>query len=162
MAYEERHFEHVHDHRGMSGGAVAALVILAAAVVGLAVFLVMRANNNANQQPVSQTTNVEQPTPQQQPAPSQQPGAAPSTPENRTIVVKPVGDAAIQAEVERRIANAPDLSPLGITARVSDSRVILTGRVNSNNLRLAAERIVRSITGVKALDNQIVVVTRQP
>ena len=162
MAYEERHVEHLHDRSRTSAGMIAALVILAAAVVGLVVFLVMRSNNAnvATEQPTTpQTTTVQQPAPQQPPVVVQR-GAAPTT--NRTVVVKEPDDAAIQAEVDRRLANAVALSGLGITTTVSGGRVVLVGHVSNNNLRSQAESLARAVTGVKTIDNQIVIVARRP
>jgi osmotically-inducible protein OsmY len=168
MAYEQRPVEHVHEHSGVSAGMVAALVILAAAVIGLVVVLLMRSNNgnNANvaTQPAatsSPATTVQQPATQQPPTIIQQRGAAPAS-TNRTVVLRTSDDAAIQAEIDRRIANAAALSTLGITTTVSSGRVTLVGHVSNNNLRGQAERIARGVTGVRTIDNQIVIVARQP
>ena|SRR2546425_3744878 len=166
MANEERHI--IHERSGVSAGMVATLVILAAAVIGLVLILLMRSNNvnNANvataQPSPAQTTTVQQPAASQPPVVVQQRGTAPAAPGNRTVVVKTTDDAAIQAEVERRIANAAALSNLGITTTVSNGRVVLVGRASNHNLRIQAERLARAVAGVKTIDNQIIIVTRQP
>lgn len=111
--------------------------------------------------PAQTTTTVQQPA-LQPPVVVQQRGTAPGTTTNRTVVVKVPDDAAIQAEVERRIANAAALSRLGLTTNVSGGKVILVRRVSDRTLRAQAERLARGVTGVKTIDNQIIVVTRQP
>jgi osmotically-inducible protein OsmY len=47
---------------------------------------------------------------------------------------------------------------LGITATVLDGKVTLTGTVNSEALKSQLDRMIRTIKGVKQVDNQIVVV----
>ena len=166
MANEERHI--IHERSGVSAGVVAALVIVAAAVIGLVVVLLMRTNTTNNENlatqpaasPAQTTTTVQQPA-QQPPVVVQQPAPANGT-TNRTVVVKVPDDAAIQAEVDRRIANAAALSRLGLTTTVSGGKVVLVGRVSDRTLRAQAERLARGVTGVKTIDNQIIVVTRQP
>jgi osmotically-inducible protein OsmY len=68
-------------------------------------------------------------------------------------------DAAIQAEIDKRIADDPNFSKLDITATVTDGKVILVGTVPTNELRTRIEKLVRAVKGVKDVDNQIVVVT---
>jgi len=164
MAYDERHVEHVHEHSGTSSGVIAALIILAAAVIGLGIVLFINRSNNGNvgtQQPaaVPQTTTSQQPA-TQPPVVVQERGAAPAA--GRTTVVTVPNDAAIQADVDRRIANAAVLSRLGITTTVSNGRVVLVGNVNNRDLRAQAESLARAVSGVRTIDNQIIVVTTRP
>ena len=89
MAYDERHVEHVHEHSGTSSGVIAALIILAAAVIGLGIVLFINRSNNGNvgtQQPaaVPQTTTNQQPA-TQPPVVVQERGAAPA-PARTTVV----------------------------------------------------------------------------
>jgi hypothetical protein len=158
---------------GMSAAMVTALVVVSLAVIGLLLLFFMTrsqddANNNANlaaQQQPPQTTVVQQPSQQppvivQQPAPASQPAP---------IIVNPAptggteagvpDDGSIRAEIDKRLLEDPKLSNLGITATVTAGRVTLTGKVNTEQLKHQVEKLVRAVRGVKAVDNQIVVVT---
>jgi osmotically-inducible protein OsmY len=65
-------------------------------------------------------------------------------------------DGSIQAAIDKRIADDPTFSTLGITATVLDGKVTLTGTVQSEGLKSQVERMIRAISGVKQVDNQIV------
>jgi len=157
---------------GISGATVGVIVVVAIALITVVVLFLMNgqqtetANNNlATQQP---PVIVQQPAPAaqqppviiQQPAPAaaQQPpviinqpaasgGAAPNT----------SNDGAIQAAIDKKISDNPTFSTLGITATVLDSKVTLTGTVSSEALKSQVDRMIRAISGVKQVDNQIVV-----
>ena len=68
-------------------------------------------------------------------------------------------DSAIQASIDKKIESDQALSALGITATVSDGKVVLVGTAPSDELKAKVERFVRSVRGVKQVDNQIVVIT---
>ena len=126
------------------------------------------ATDNANlaaQQPP--TTVVQQPAPvQQPPVIIQQP--APATQPAPIIVTPPAGgttatdsvnmDSTIQAAVDKKISDDPEISTLGITASVVNGKVMLIGTVKSETLKTQIERMVKQIKGVKAVDNQISVI----
>ncbi|MGH9883607.1 MAG: BON domain-containing protein, partial [Pyrinomonadaceae bacterium] len=113
--------------------------------------------------PVPQTTIIQQPAPQQQPPVIiQQPAPVQQAP----VIINPAPagvatsvsrDAAIQTEIDKRIADDPSLSGLGITATVLDGKVTLVGIVKSEGLKNQIERTVRRIKGVTNVDNQITV-----
>lgn len=176
----ETQVSRVPERRGMSGGAVAALVIGAVALVTiLFLFLMNRQDElNANtrvqtaptpiqQQPVI----VQQPTTQQPPVIVQQPAApasaAPiiitppptSTSSSTTTTTAPSGtdDASVQSSVDKKLSDDTTLGSLGILATVIDGKVTLTGSVNSEDLKTRAERLVKAVKGVKRVDNQITV-----
>ena len=67
-------------------------------------------------------------------------------------------DSAIQAAIDRRLANDQSLSELGITATVNEGKVILVGTAPSDAVKAKVEKMVRAIVGVKQVDNQIAVV----
>lgn len=67
-------------------------------------------------------------------------------------------DTVIQSEVDRKLSADGNIASLGITATVSEGQVILVGTVPSDELKAKVERLVRSIAGVKVVDNQIAVV----
>jgi hypothetical protein len=171
----------VPERRGLSGGAVAALVIGAVALVTiLFLFLMNRQDElNANVRvataptPIQQQPPVivQQPTTQQPPVIVQQPAApttaAPiivtppstSTSSSSTTTTAPSGtdDASVQSSVDKKLSDDATLGSLGILATVIDGRVTLTGSVNSEDLKTRAERLVKAVKGVKRVDNQITV-----
>jgi hypothetical protein len=176
----------VPERRGMSTGAVAALVVGAVALVTiLFLFLLNRQQaDNINDRvttapPVPQQTIIQQPVPvqpQQQPVIVQQPPATTTQP----IVVTPpttstttsssttttadtdstkggTDDATVQASVDKKISDDPDLAALGVIATVADGRVTLTGTVDTMEQKRSIERAVRSVKGVKGVDDRITV-----
>ena len=116
----------------------------------------------------------------QQPAPAQQPPViiqqpAPATQPAQPIVVTPPAggttapttappaetvnmDSTIQAAVDKKISDDPDISTLGITASVLDGKVTLLGTVKTEALKTQVERLVKQVKGVKSVDNQLMVV----
>jgi hyperosmotically inducible protein len=177
----ETQVSRVPERRGMSGGAVAALVIGAVALVTiLFLFLMNRQDElNANTRvataptPIQQQPPVilQQPAPQQPPVIVQQPAgpttAAPviitppptSTSSSSTTTTAPSGtdDASVQSSVDKKLSDDTTLGSLGILATVIDGKVTLTGSVNSEDLKTRAERLVKAVKGVKRVDNQITV-----
>ncbi len=176
----ETQVSRVPERSGMSGGAVAALVIGAVALVTiLFLFLLNRQDEtNANvrvataptpiqQQPVI----VQQPAPQQQPVIIQQPPTTTAAPiivtppststssSSTTTTTAPSGtdDATIQINIDKKLTDDTTLGSLGIIATVVEGKVTMTGTVNSEDLKSRAERLVRAIKGVKRIENQITV-----
>ncbi len=160
------------EREGISGATVGVIVVLAVALVTILVLFLMSGqttdttnDNLAAQQPVPpQTTIVQQPAQQQPPVIIQQ---APPAPQQAPIIItQPAAggststgsnDAAIQIEIDKRILEDPTFSPLGITVSVLDGKVTLIGTVKSEGLKSQFERMVRNVTGVKQVDNQIIV-----
>jgi len=174
----ETQVSRVPERRGMSGGAVAALVIGAVALVTiLFLFLINRQDEmNANVRvstaptPVQQPVIVQQPPVQQPPVIVQQPATtttqpiivtppSTSTTTTTTAPTAPSGtdDATVQINVDKKLLDDTTLGTLGILATVIEGRVTLTGTVNSEDLKTRAERLVKSVKGVKRVDNQITV-----
>jgi len=163
------------DRSGVSAGMVGVLVVVAIALITILVLFWMssqrttdpNANVVAAQQPP--TTVVQQPAAQQppviiqQPAPATQPapvvinpGVAPST--GSTVTQNPNDDATVQTKVDKRLADDPALSSLGITASVLNGKVMLVGTVKTEALKAQVEKAVRQIKGVISVDNQITVI----
>jgi hypothetical protein len=164
--------EYTAEPRGTSNAAVAVLVILAIAVLGLLglLFWSMQANSNndnlAAQQQTPQTS--QQPVIVQQPAaPAAQPPIIVNPPAAAPVSGAPSGaealtgpdDGAIQMAVDKKLLNDPTFSKLGITATVSAGKVLLVGSVKAETLKNQIERAVKSIKGVKSVDNQISVIS---
>ncbi|MEA2205353.1 MAG: hypothetical protein QOE77_2129 [Blastocatellia bacterium] len=161
----------VPDRSGMSTGVVAALVIAAVALVTI-LFLFMMSRQTADETnanvaltqptPLPQTTIVEQAAPvQQPPIIIQQPAAAP---QQAPIVVTqpapataPAGsdDATIQSNIQKRFSDDPNFSSLGLSVTVIDGKAMITGIVKSESIKSQIERLVRSVRGVRDIDNQI-------
>lgn len=177
----ETQVSRVPERRGMSGGAVAALVIGAVALVTILFLFLMNRQDELNANNVRVATAptpiqqppviVQQPTTQQPPVIVQQPAApttaAPiivtppptSTSSSTTTTTAPSGtdDASVQSSVDKKLSDDATLGSLGILATVIDGKVTLTGSVNSEDLKTRAERLVKAVKGVKRVDNQITV-----
>ena len=165
------------DNNGISAGMVGVLVVVAIALITILVLFWLSsqptATDNANlaaQQPAP-TTVVQQPAPvQQPPVIIQQP--APATQPAPIVVTPPVGgstvpsesanatniDSTIQAAVDKKMSDDPEISTLGITATVINSKVMLVGTVKTEEMKTRIERMIKQIKGVKDVDNQITVV----
>ena len=162
------------DRGGISGATVGVIVVVAIALITIVVLFLMNgqsdADRNANlaaqEQPTQQQpVIVQQPAPQQQPVIVQQPAPAANQPP--IVINQPAGgssapvntsnDGAVQTAIDKKIGDDPTLSALGITATVLDGKVTLTGTVQSEALKSQVDKTIRTIKGVKQVDNQIVV-----
>ena len=196
MAYEEQQAEHrrivvetpnarreeIHSEAtrypdrsgGISGAALAAIVVGVIALAAIIILFVMNqqqnavnANTTAQQQP---QTIIQQPAQQQQPpvivqqpAPATQPApviingqpAPPTTSGGTTSTANLPDDSTIQAAVDKKLSNDPQLSSLGVTATVTNGKATLIGMVHSQAEKSQVERAVKAVKGVKSVDNQI-------
>ncbi len=153
---------------GLSGPAVGAIVVLAVALVTILVLFLMSGQTdtaNDNLVVTEQAPPVIQQPAQQPPVIIQQ---APPAPQQAQIVINPPApsggstssvsdDMAIQAAIDKKIAGDPTLSTLGITVSVLNGKATIIGTVNSDALKAQIERMVRDVSGVKEIDNQIIV-----
>jgi BON domain len=158
------------DNNGISAGMVGVLVVVAIALITMLVLFWL------SSQPATENLAAQQPpTVIQQPAPAQQPPViiqqpAPATTQPAPIIVNPPAggstaptesvnmDSTVQAAVDKRLLDDPELSTLGITASVIDGKVMLVGTVKTEALKVQAERVVKQLKGVKSVDNQITVI----
>jgi hypothetical protein len=159
------------DRSGVSAGMVGVLVVVAIALITMLVLFWMSTQPSTEE--TAMTPAQQQPTVIQQPAPAQQPPViiqqpAPATQPAPVIVTPPSGgataptdsvnmDSTIQAAIDKRIADDPAFSSLGITASVINGKVMLAGTVSTETLKADIERAVKQIKGVKAVDNMIIV-----
>jgi cell division protein FtsN len=164
---EVEHTEAVrHSNGGISGAALAAIVVGVIALAAILILFVMNQqqatnDNLAAQQPT--TTIVQQPAQQQPPVIVQQP--ATTTQQPPVIINNPPAtggaattgndDANVQAAVDKKLSDDQTLSSLGITATVLNGKVTLMGMVKTEGLKTQVERAVRNVKGVKSIDNQI-------
>ena len=162
------------DNNGISAGMVGVLVVVAIALITMLVLFWL------SSQPTETTTTAQQPpmvvqqpapAPQQPPVIIQQP--APATTQPAPIIVTPPAggatsstvptetvnmDSTIQTAVDKRLADDPAFSTLGITASVIDAKVTLIGTVKTEALKADIEAAVKQVKGVKRVDNQILVI----
>ena len=66
-------------------------------------------------------------------------------------------DMNIQTAIDKRLADDPTFSALGITATVIDGKVTLFGTVKTDLLKSQLEQMAKQVKGVKSVDNQITV-----
>lgn len=167
------HSQSVRDNSGISAGMVGVLVVVAIALITMLVLFWLSSQPTAEdasltaQQP---PTVIQQPAPatQQPPVIIQQP--APATQPAPIVVTPPAGgtttmpaesvniDSTLQAAIDKRLADDPAFSTLGITASVFNGEVTLLGTVKTEALKADIERAVKQIKGVKRVDNQITVI----
>ena len=160
------------ENSGISAGMVGVLVVVAIALITMLVLFWMSSQPTAEENLAAQqqpTTIVQQPA-----APASQPPViiqqpAPATQPAPIIVAPPAGgataptesvnmDSTIQAAVDKKLADDPETSTLGITTSVIDGKVMLIGTVKTEALKTQIERMVKQVRGVKAVDNQISVI----
>ena len=170
--------------RGIPGSLVAVLVIGSVALVTLLFLFILNRQQDAVTEVNANVRASSAPTPAQQPviieqAPAPQPQTpiiiqqpATTTTQPPVIIEQPApatappatsartngtDDAAIQSEIDKRMAEDAALSTLGVTATVLDGKVTLIGTVESQALKNQVERMVKSVKGVRSVDNQVIV-----
>jgi hypothetical protein len=150
-----------------------ALSIIGAAVLAtfIALFLTSRPYD-----PMTSTFDAQQVIPQgplatpstatPSPSPTPKATASAATPIELTDAVadsvRPPNDAAIQAQIEKAISSDPGLAQLDVSTVVENGRVLIAGSVRSAELKQRVERVVKSVKGVLAVDNQLVVIEATP
>jgi hypothetical protein len=163
------------DRGGISGATVGVIVVVAIALITVLVLFLMNgqttdnANANLEAQQQQPPVIVQQPAAQQQPPviiqqPAQTANQPPviitqPAPSSGSVPVNTSNDGAVQTAIDKKITNDPTLSALGITATVLDGKVTVTGTVKSEALKSQVDRTLRSIKGVKQVDNQIIVLS---
>ena len=172
----------VPERQGISTGVVAALVIGAVALTTLLFLFLSNREDDSTNANVRVATTAPTPLPQQQPVIIQQPAPQqapvqpviieqpaqtqpapvviqqPSTTTD-TSTTRPRGtdDATIQSNIDKRLADDPRFTALGVLATVIDGKVTLTGSVNTADLKRQVETLVKRVEGVRSVDNQITI-----
>ena len=153
---------------GVSGATLAAVVIAVIALAAVMILFVLNRqdtmNNNATAQQPPQTI-IQQPAQQpqppivvQEPAPATQPAPVivnNPPPAGGSTSGRVSDDSTIQTRIDKKLSDDPSLASLGITAVVINGKVTLTGLVKTESQKAQVERTVRSVKGVKSIDNQI-------
>jgi hypothetical protein len=161
----------IHESRGLSGGAVVALVLagIAAAIV-ITLMIVNSQQRESEDQLALERARMAEAQQQQQPPqpppqqpvivlpPSQPPAAqvpvpvpAPSPGASSTAPTR----AEVELEMTSRVLDDQDLRSQSIDVKFSDGTAVLSGRVSTDELKTRAERIVRAIKGVRSVMNNI-------
>jgi threonine dehydrogenase-like Zn-dependent dehydrogenase len=167
------------ERSGPSTGTIAICAIAAIAVIGIVVYMVSNRNAeraadrnanltaatiNSNQQPQPPTTIIQQPAaqPQQAPVIIQQ---APAQQQQPPVIIQQAApqpardgagaDAAVQEAAIQKLSENDGMAL--VTIRVSGGTATLSGSATSTTLKSQAERVVRNVRGVTAVDNQITV-----
>jgi hypothetical protein len=163
----------VHESNGMSNGAVVAIVLAAIAAAVVVTILILnsqrqtedqlaleRARADAAQQ---QPPQAPQPTPQQpvivlppssQPTPVPVPVPTPSTP--APSVTAPTS-TEIELDISSKLLDDQDLRAQSIDVKVSGGTAVLSGQVSNDELKTRAERIAKTVKGVRGVINNITV-----
>lgn len=108
-----------------------------------------------------------QPSPKPSPSasPLLQPTQAPAagqSPEPAGETAPVPDDAGIEAQIERTMSANPALSKLDVSTLVEGGKVTIVGSVQSADLKQRVEKALRSVKGVTAVDNQLVVTEAIP
>lgn len=175
-----RRTETIPERSGPSTGTIALFAIAAIAVIGIVVYMVSNRNAeraadrnanltaatiNGNQQTQPPTTIIQQPAaqPQQQaPVIIQQ---APAQQQQPPVIIQQAApqparddsgaDAAVQEAATQKLSENDGMGL--VTIKVSRGTATLGGSATSATLKAQAERVVRGVRGVNAVDNRIAV-----
>ena len=166
---------------GLSTGTIAIIAIVAISIIGMVIYVVSNRNaeraadrnanltaatlNGSNDQPSQPpTTIIQQPAapPQQAPVIIQQ---APAAQQQPPVIIQqaapqPAGngsgtDAAVQQTATQKLNENDGMALISI--KVSRGTATLSGTATSAALKSQAERVVRAVQGITAVDNQIIV-----
>lgn len=178
----ETEHQHVsYERHGMSGAAIAAIVLsaVAAAVLLTLLFTSNRSDSRdeelardrvepvqqvpAQQPPPQQPVIVTVPQPQtptttvQVPVPVPVPVPTPSASSNQTSSNQAVTDTSIEVDVISKFTDDPELRSHPINVKFSNGTATLSGLVPRAELKARAEIVARSVKGVSRVVNDIAV-----
>lgn len=68
---------------------------------------------------------------------------------------KATNEALILQEIKKRLDDNPHLDESGIVVEVRDSRVILRGKIDTDEEKALAEKIAGSVPGVSQVENHL-------
>ncbi|SRR6266404_3749362 len=163
----------VREERGMSGGAITALVLAAIAAAVVITMLVMnnqqrnsdeelaqeRARNAAAQQAQAQQPSPQPPVlvvPQSQPSTVPVPVPVPSQPAPSTSAAAPTS-TELEIDINSKLLDDQDLRSYPIDVKVTGGTAMLRGHVPNDELKTRAEKLARTVKGVRGVINSIVV-----
>lgn len=168
----------VYERRGMSGGAIAALVIAGIAIAVLITLLILNSQQRDHDQELAMErarADAAQRAAAQSPAPTQQqPAAQPPVivmpPSQPTVVPVPsqpapaaapstssTSSVSIEVDVTSKLLDDSDLRTHPIDVKVDNGTATLSGELPSEELKAKAEKVVLSVKGVRRVRNNITV-----
>lgn len=167
---ETRYETVVNERQGMSGVAVAALVIAAiTAAVVITMLIINSQQRNSDedlaqeraraalaQQMPAQPVIVNVPASQPAIVPAPYPVPAPAQPAPTETRTAP-SSASVEIDVTSRLQNDEDLRSYAIDVRVTGGTATLSGRVPNEDLKRRAEMLARPARGVQSIINEITV-----
>lgn len=164
----------VDEGRGMSGVAVAALVLAAITAAVVITMLILNGQQKTSDDLLAQerarTAAAQQapaqPAPQQQPlivtVPASQPAAAAALSPVVTPVQPPPSytesapsNAALEIDVTSILQSDPKLRTYAIDVKVTDGTAVLSGNVSDEALMKRAGRLAETVHGIKIVINDI-------
>ncbi|HVG20319.1 MAG TPA: BON domain-containing protein [Blastocatellia bacterium] len=171
----------VHERRGLSGAAIAALVIAAIAAAVLITMMIVNSNQRsreaqlemerdraraaaaqAGSQPTQSQPQVvvvppsqSQPTTVPVPVPVPVPGA--SSPAPSTGSTPAVSDASIEIDVTTKLLDDQELRTHPIDVKFADGTATLSGNVPSEEIKARAEKVAKAVKGVRRVVNNLAV-----
>ena len=162
----------VHEHRGMSGGAVAALVLAAIAAAVAITMLVLNSQQKNNDDQLAQerarAAAAQQATAQQPAQPAQQtpvlvmPSSPTPTVPAPAVTPPATSEAApssaqVEIDVTSKVLDDSELRGYSINVKVAGRTAILSGQVPSDELKERAGNIANAVKGVGRVINNITV-----
>jgi len=161
----------VHESRGMSGGAIAALVLAAIAAAVAITMLILSGQQRDSEAELAQERartaaalqqqqQPSQPSPQQPVIvmPSSQPAAVPvpvPAPAQQAPTTQTPTSAEVELDITSKFLDDQDLRSQSIDVKVSGGTAVLSGRVSNEELKTRAEKIARTVKGVRSVINNI-------
>lgn len=179
---EQQYETVVREPRGMSGAAIAAIVIAGIVAAVLITLMIMNGSSRSREDELmrerdqaeaaaraAQLANQQQPAPQpapQQPAivpvpvPVPVPSAsqpAPSTQSAPSTSASAPSDTSIEVDINSKLLDDADMRAHPIDVKFSAGTAELNGTLPSEELKVRAERIAKTVKGVRRVVNNITV-----
>jgi len=160
------------EERGMSGGAIAALVIAAIGAAVVITMLIMNSQQaNTEDQLALERARAAETASSQQPSQSSQPAVVvvptqPSTVQQVPVPVPTPAPAAtptpptsteLEVDINSKFLDDQDLKSSVIDVKVSGGTAMLSGNVPREELKIRAERLAKTVKGIRSVINSIVV-----
>ena len=169
----------VHKRRGMSGAAIAALVIAAIAAAVLITMMIVNSNQqsreaqleierdraraaaaqSASQSTPSQPQVVVVPPAQSQPStvavPVPVPAPSASSPAPSTSSAPAVSDTSIEIDVTTKLLDDQELRTHPVDVKFADGTATLSGSVPSEEIKTRAEKVAKTVKGVRRVVNNL-------
>ena len=161
----------VHESRGMSGGAVAALVLAGIAAAVVITMLILNSQQRDTEDELAQERARTAAAQQQQPSqpspqqpvivvPPSQPSAVPvpvpvPAPSQAAPSTTAPTSTEIELDITSKLLDDQDLRSQSVDVKVSGGTAVLSGRVSNEDLKTRAEKIAKTAKGVRSVINNI-------